>query len=584
MAPFFALFCLLIPSVLVLGQQPGFLSIDCGLDATYSGYKDPNRGIFYVSDEPYVDAGENHMVAAEYQGPDNRYLQTLRSFPSGLRNCYSLPTKTGDKYIVRMEIFYGNYDGKNSSSSIEFDLHLGPDYWETATPDHTYEALFVAWAAWTPVCLVNAGRGTPFVSSVELRPLGALYPPVSPDLSLSLWSRQSLGPNVVFTRYPDDTYDRYWWSMEKIYPLWANLSTMGSVQPDPDFMQPLTVLQTAVAAGGNDTILTITWQENKRSDSFMVFLHFADFQNTQLRQFGIYLNGNRLGASNKPHNPTFMAASCVYASMYRANDGSYNITLAATSMSMLPPMLNALEVYTIIANDSPITFPNDFDAIMAIKYEYGVKKNWMGDPCFPARYAWEGIKCSNTSGNTMRITSLDLSSSKLSGVVSTNFTLLTALQNLDLSYNNLSGSIPDSLPSLSSLQVLYFLTGRLTESSDVYCFGIVLLEIATGEPPILPGNGHIVQRVKQMISTGDIRFIADASLRGAYDVSSMWKVLDIAVMCTADSAAQRPTMAAVIAQLRESLALEEAREDSTIWPSQGSNIEAMASTFGPLAR
>ncbi|KAK3149850.1 hypothetical protein QOZ80_3AG0223870 [Eleusine coracana subsp. coracana] len=504
----------------VRGLNLGFLSIDCGLDATYSGYKDPNRGIFYVSDEPYVDAGENHMVAAEYQGPDNRYLQTLRSFPSGLRNCYSLPTKTGDKYIVRMEIFYGNYDGKNSSSSIEFDLHLGPDYWETATPDHTYEALFVAWAAWTPVCLVNAGRGTPFVSSVELRPLGALYPPVSPDLSLSLWSRQSLGPNVVFTRYPDDTYDRYWWSMEKIYPLWANLSTMGSVQPDPDFMQPLTVLQTAVAAGGNDTILTITWQENKRSDSFMVFLHFADFQNTQLRQFGIYLNGNRLGASNKPHNPTFMAASCVYASMYRANDGSYNITLAATSMSMLPPMLNALEVYTIIANDSPITFPNDCKDGVAETLNWGTRTH-----------------VSTTAAGT-------------------------------------PGYIDPE----------YFLTGRLTESSDVYCFGIVLLEIATGEPPILPGNGHIVQRVKQMISTGDIRFIADASLRGAYDVSSMWKVLDIAVMCTADSAAQRPTMAAVIAQLRESLALEEAREDSTIWPSQGSNIEAMASTFGPLAR
>ena len=46
------------------------------------------------------------------------------------------------------------------------------------------------------------------------------------------------------------------------------------------------------------------------------------------------------------------------------------------------------------------------DAIMAIKFEYGVKKNWMGDPCFPAIYAWNGVKCSNTSGNTMRITSL----------------------------------------------------------------------------------------------------------------------------------------------------------------------------------
>jgi hypothetical protein len=31
------------------------------------------------------------------------------------------------------------------------------------------------------------------------------------------------------------------------------------------------------------------------------------------------------------------------------------------------------------------------DAIMAIKHEYGVKKNWMGDPCFPVKFAWSGV-------------------------------------------------------------------------------------------------------------------------------------------------------------------------------------------------
>lgn len=46
------------------------------------------------------------------------------------------------------------------------------------------------------------------------------------------------------------------------------------------------------------------------------------------------------------------------------------------------------------------------DAIMAIKFEYGVKKNWMGDPCFPTKYAWVGIKCSNNSDNSTRITSV----------------------------------------------------------------------------------------------------------------------------------------------------------------------------------
>jgi serine/threonine protein kinase len=129
----------------------------------------------------------------------------------------------------------------------------------------------------------------------------------------------------------------------------------------------------------------------------------------------------------------------------------------------------------------------------------------------------------------------------------------------------------------------YYHTGRLTESSDVYSFGIVLLEIATGEPPILPGRGHIVQRVKQKMATGNISSVADVRLGGAYEVTSMWKVVDTAMACTADTSIQRPAMAAVVAQLKESLALEEAREDSGVRVSP-CDTAALVSTFGPSAR
>jgi hypothetical protein len=65
----------------------------------------------------------------------------------------------------------------------------------------------------------------------------------------------------------------------------------------------------------------------------------------------------------------------------------------------------------------------------------------------------------------------------------------------------------------------------------------------------------------------------------------MWKVIVAAMMCTADSAAQRPTMATVVIQLKESLVLEEAREkDSSIRASRESDIEAKVSTFRPSAR
>ena len=89
-------------------------------------------------------------------------------------------------------------------------------------------------------------------------------------------------------------------------------------------------------------------------------------------------------------------------------------------------------------------------------------------------------------------------------------------------------------------------------------------------------------------SNGDIGLVADARLGGAFDINSMWKLVDTAMMCTADSAAQRPTMAAVVLQLKESLELEEARNmDSvgSLTTNSGSEVEVMpSSSFRPLAR
>ena len=180
-----------------------FLSIDCGLDAAFSGRKDIYTDILYVSDGPYVDGGENHRIKDESAAGTDASLLTLRSFPSGLRNCYTLHTDSGEKYLVRMEFMYGNYDGKNTSS-LHFDMHLGTNYWDTyqyveASAGYWWsEAIFVAWASWTPVCLVNTGGGTPFVSTLELRPLKAeLYADATTNQSMSTFSRGNMGATTL---------------------------------------------------------------------------------------------------------------------------------------------------------------------------------------------------------------------------------------------------------------------------------------------------------------------------------------------------------------------------------------------------
>nr|BAD28688.1 leucine-rich repeat protein kinase-like [Oryza sativa Japonica Group] len=133
--------------------------------------------------------------------------------------------------------------------------------------------------------------------------------------------------------------------------------------------------------------------------------------------------------------------------------------------------------------------------------------------------------------------------------------------------------------SMGYIDSEYYTTGRLTESSDVYSFGIVLLEITTGEPPIIPEKGHIVQRVKKKIVSGNISSVADAHLGGAYNVSSMWKVVNIAMMCTTDIATQRPKMADVVVQLKESLDLVEVQGDRGDKENLASDTMSSMSTF-----
>ena len=147
------------------------------------------------------------------------------------------------------------------------------------------------------------------------------------------------------------------------------MSTAQAIQPDPGSAVPLPVLQTAAAAAGNGTALNYPWRTTRATYCFMVLLHFADFQSAKLREFDIYFNGNRLGPSDRPYRPLYLESSTVCSSgWYRATDGNYNITLVATAVSELPPMLNAVETYTLLAIDTPTTFPDDCEFFTFFPY------------------------------------------------------------------------------------------------------------------------------------------------------------------------------------------------------------------------
>lgn len=127
--------------------------------------------------------------------------------PRGSRNCYTIRygVTEGSKYLVRGRFMYANYDGLNSEQ-LTFYLHLGVNLWRTmnitspstmAAPE-AIRPITVAAADYLCACLVNTGGGTPFVSSLDVRPLkDSLYPAVNASLSLATFNRLNLGGDFI---------------------------------------------------------------------------------------------------------------------------------------------------------------------------------------------------------------------------------------------------------------------------------------------------------------------------------------------------------------------------------------------------
>ncbi|XP_022137421.1 LRR receptor-like serine/threonine-protein kinase [Momordica charantia] len=97
---------------------------------------------------------------------------------------------------------------------------------------------------------------------------------------------------------------------------------------------------------------------------------------------------------------------------------------------------------------------------------------------------------------------------------------------------------------------------KVTEKSDVYSYGIVLLEMITGKKPADPSfaeGQHIIEWVRQhLYSKNNPIELLDPNLKVDPDaeIQEMLQVLEIALLCTNNRAYDRPTMKDIAALLR----------------------------------
>ncbi|XAR58687.1 Non-specific serine/threonine protein kinase [Bertholletia excelsa] len=101
----------------------------------------------------------------------------------------------------------------------------------------------------------------------------------------------------------------------------------------------------------------------------------------------------------------------------------------------------------------------------------------------------------------------------------------------------------------------YAMTGHLLVKSDVYSYGVVLLELLSGRKPVdmsqPPGQENLVTWARPLLTSREgVEQLVDPSLAGNYNFDDMAKVAAIASMCVHPEVAQRPFMGEVVQALK----------------------------------
>lgn len=108
--------------------------------------------------------------------------------------------------------------------------------------------------------------------------------------------------------------------------------------------------------------------------------------------------------------------------------------------------------------------------------------------------------------------------------------------------------------TLGYLAPEYAMLGKASESCDVYSFGILLLELASGRKPIEKINSttrrSITEWALPLVCEKKYSEIADPKLNGNYSVDEMKRVTLVGLTCARNQPENRPTILEVVELLK----------------------------------
>ncbi|KAL0010448.1 hypothetical protein SO802_005556 [Lithocarpus litseifolius] len=114
----------------------------------------------------------------------------------------------------------------------------------------------------------------------------------------------------------------------------------------------------------------------------------------------------------------------------------------------------------------------------------------------------------------------------------------------------------------------YAASGKLTDKSDVFSFGVVLLELITGRHPIDKTNSFTEDSMvewarpllSQALENGHFDAVVDRRLQNDYNSGEMVRMVACAAACVRHSSRRRPRMSQIVRALEGNLSLDELNE------------------------
>ncbi|KAI8023190.1 Proline-rich receptor-like protein kinase PERK1 [Camellia lanceoleosa] len=130
----------------------------------------------------------------------------------------------------------------------------------------------------------------------------------------------------------------------------------------------------------------------------------------------------------------------------------------------------------------------------------------------------------------------------------------------------------------------YASSGKLTDKSDVFSFGVMLLELITGRPPVNSTQSYaddsLVDWARPLLTRaledGNFDTLVDLRLQRDYKPNEMARMVACAAACVRHSARRRPRMSQVVRALEGDVSLSDLNEGikpghSTVYSSHGSS-------------